>query len=49
MWIMEAKRHIAPHQAIFVLVGTKVTTYILILIRIIKSIFIIVGTKVTIF
>ncbi|KAF2365174.1 Small GTP-binding protein domain [Trinorchestia longiramus] len=23
MWIMEAKRHIAPHQAVFVLVGTK--------------------------
>ena len=24
MWIMEAKRHIAPNQAVFVLVGTKV-------------------------
>ncbi|XP_047736925.1 ras-related protein Rab-39B [Hyalella azteca] len=23
MWIMEAKRHMAPHQAVFVLVGTK--------------------------
>ncbi|KAL7646659.1 UNVERIFIED_CONTAM: hypothetical protein RMT77_001910 [Armadillidium vulgare] len=24
MWIMEAKRHIQPHQAVFVLVGTKI-------------------------
>lgn len=24
MWIMEAKRHIEPHKAVFILVGTKV-------------------------
>lgn len=25
MWIMEAKRHIEPHKAVFILVGTKVS------------------------
>ena len=25
MWIMEAKRHIQPHKAVFILVGTKVS------------------------
>ncbi|XP_045128976.1 ras-related protein Rab-39B-like isoform X2 [Portunus trituberculatus] len=24
MWIMEAKRHIEPHKAVFILVGTKI-------------------------
>ena len=26
MWIMEAKRHIEPHKAVFILVGTKVSS-----------------------
>ena len=30
MWIMEAKRHIQPYQAVFLLVGTKVRQKLLI-------------------